>query len=130
MSYLAVGALGLSLVAGSPLYQQSGTGFVVAGEAARSCGQYIQAVKAEAAARPPNPVPGMRYTALYVIFVGVTDGFLTGVNYVDRERSQLGQLSDAHSRMTWLANYCEAHPSAEFIEALQYLRLELIKKGT
>jgi hypothetical protein len=130
MSYLAVGALGLSLAAGAPLYQQSGSGFVVAGEAARSCGQYIQAVKAEEEARPPNPTPGMRYTALYVIFVGVTDGFLTGVNYVDREGPQLGQLSDAHSRMTWLANYCEAHPTAGFIEALQYLRLELIKKGT
>ena len=130
MSYLTVGALGMSLIAGSPLYQQTGTGFVVAGEAARSCGQYIQAAKAEEAARPKDPVPGMRYTALYVIFVGVTDGFLTGINYVDREHSQLGQLSDAHSRMAWLENYCEAHPSAEFIEALQYLRLELIKKGT
>lgn len=130
MSYLTVGALGMSLLAGSPLYQKAATGFVVDGEAARSCNQYLEAVKAEDAARPPDADPGKRYTALYVIFVGVTDGFLTGVNYIDRERSQLGQQSDAHSRMTWLAGYCEAHPQAPFVEALQYLRLELIKKGT
>jgi hypothetical protein len=130
MSYLAVGVLGMSLLAGSPMYHQAASGFVVDGEAARTCGQYLDAVKAEDAARPPDADPGKRYTALYVIFVGVTDGFLTGVNYIDRDRSQLGQNSDAHSRMTWLADYCQTHPSAPFIEALQYLRLELIKKGT
>jgi hypothetical protein len=130
MSYLAVGALGMSLLAGSPMYRQAASGFVVDGEASRSCGQYLEAVKAEDAARPPDADPGKRYTALYVIFVGVTDGFLTGVNYVDRQGSQLGQSSDAQSRMAWLADYCQAHPQAPFIEALQYLRLELIKKGT
>jgi len=120
----------MSLFAGSSLYEHANSGFVVAGEAGRSCGQYIQAADAERAARPADAVPGMRYTALYVIFVGVTDGFLTGVNYIDRERSQLGKLSDAHSRMTWLEDYCKTHPAASFIEALQYLRIELMKGGT
>ena len=130
MSFLTIGALGMSLFAGSSLYEHANSGFVVAGEAGRSCGQYIQAADAERAARPADAVPGMRYTALYVIFVGVTDGFLTGVNYIDRERSQLGKLSDAHSRMTWLEDYCKTHPAASFIEALQYLRIELMKGGT
>jgi hypothetical protein len=130
MSYLAVGALGVSLLAGTPMIAKTNTGFVVAGEASRSCRQYLQAAEAERAARPPDPTPGMRYTSLYVIFVGVTDGFLTGVNYVDQQRPQLGSASDADSRMTWLENYCKDHPGAGFIEALQYLRLELIKNGT
>jgi len=112
------------------MYQPASSGFVVAGEAGRSCSQYLQAVDAERAARPADAAPGVRYTALYVIFVGVTDGFLTGVNYVDRERQQLARLSEAHSRMTWLENYCKDHPTASFIEALQFLRLELIKDGT
>jgi hypothetical protein len=112
------------------MYEHTSSGFVVAGEAGRSCKQYLEAVGAERAARPPDASPGVRYTALYVIFVGVTDGFLTGINYVDRQRPQLGQLSDAPSRMVWLEDYCKSHPSANFIEALQYLRLELIKDGT
>jgi hypothetical protein len=112
------------------MFEKAGASFVVAGEASRSCQQYLQAAEAERAARPPDATPGMRYTSLYVIFVGVTDGFLTGINYVDQDRPQLGALSDAHSRMTWLENYCKAHQSAPFVEALQYLRLELIKNGT
>jgi hypothetical protein len=129
MSFQIVGGLLLGLVAGSPLYEQS-SGFVVTGEAARSCSEYVQSANAERAARPPDATPGVRYTALYVIFVAVTDGFLTGINYVDRERPQLGTLSDAPSRMTWLENYCKTNPSARFVEALEYLRLELIKQGT
>jgi hypothetical protein len=130
MSYLTLGALGISLLAVPQLYHHTGSGFLVTGEAGRSCGQYLEAANAERAARPPNPVPGMRYTAQYVIFVGVTDGFLTGINYVDQERPQLGTLSDANTRMAWLENYCKAHSSAGFVEALQYLRLELIQHGT
>jgi len=130
MSFPVVGALVVSLLTGSPLYQQTSTEFVVAGEASRSCGEYVQAVKAERAARPPDAVPGVRYTALYAVFVAVTDGFLTGINYVDREQTQLGKVSDAQTRMTWLENYCKTNPSAAFVEGLQYLRLELIKKGT
>jgi hypothetical protein len=130
MSYLVVGAVVVSLFAGSLGYERTSSEFVVAGEASRSCGEYIEAIKAERTARPPDAVPGMRYTALYAIFVAVTDGFLTGINYVDRERAQLGKVSDAHSRMTWLEGYCKTNPSAGFIEALQFLRIELIKKGT
>jgi hypothetical protein len=134
MSYPVVGALVVSLFANSPLYsplaKQTGAEFVVNGEASRSCGEYIQALNAERAARPPDAVPGVRYTALYAVFVAVTDGFLTGVNYVDREQPQLGKLSDAQSRMTWLENYCKANPSARFVDGLEYLRLELIKNGT
>jgi hypothetical protein len=130
MSFLTAGALGLSLLAGSPLYQPAAGGFLVDGEAARSCTQYLQAVDAERAARPPDADPAKRYTAQYVIFIGVTDGFLTGINYVDRGHPQLGSLFDAHSRMVWLENYCKNNPSAGFIEALQYLRLELIANGT
>ena len=130
MSYSVVGTLVLSLLAGSPGYERSSADFLVAGEASRSCGEYIQAIKAERTARPPDAVPGMRYTALYAVFVAVTDGFLTGINYVDRERTQLGRVSDAQSRMTWLEDYCKTNPSVGFVQALEYLRIELIKNGT
>jgi hypothetical protein len=130
MSYPVVGALVVALFAGNPYYQQTSTEFVVAGDASRSCGEYIQAIKAERSARPRDAAAGIRYTALYAVFVAVTDGFLTGINYVDRERAQLGKASDAQSRMAWLEGYCKTNPSAGFIEALEYLRIELIKNGT
>jgi hypothetical protein len=134
MSYPMVGAMIASLFAYSPLYsplaKQTGAEFVVNGEASRSCGEYIQALNAERNARPPDALPGVRYTALFAVFVAVTDGFLTGVNYVDREQPQLGKYSDAQSRMVWLENYCKTNPSARFVDGLEYLRLELIKNGT
>jgi hypothetical protein len=134
MSFPVVGAFVAALFMNSPLYsplyKQAGAEFVVNGEASRSCGEYIQALNAERTARPPDASPGVRYTAMYAVFVAVTDGFLTGVNYVDREQAQLGKLSDAQSRMTWLENYCKANPSAKFVEGLEFLRLELIKNGT
>ncbi len=129
MSYPIVGAMVFSILAGSPLYEPATSEFVVAGEASRSCHEYVQAIKAERAARPPDAVPDRRYTALFAVFVAVTDGFLTGVNYVAQEQPQLGKVSDAKSRMAWLENYCETNPSATFVEALQYLRLDLMKKG-
>jgi len=130
MSYPIVGAVLLGLLTGSPPYERTSAEFVVAGEASRSCGEYIKAIDAERAAQPPNPIAGMRYTALYAVFVAVTDGFLTGINYVDRDRSQVGRVSDAPARMTWLEGYCKANPSVGFIQALEYLRIELIKQGT
>ena len=130
MSYPVVVGLVFTLVTGSPFYEHTGTGFVVNGDASRSCGEYIQAVKAERTARPADALAGMRYTALYAVFIAVTDGFLTGINYIDRDRSQLGRVSDAQSRMRWLEDYCKTNPSAGFIEALQNLRIELIEKGS
>lgn len=130
MSFPVVGAFVFSLLTGAQLFERTSTEFVVAGEAARSCGEYVKAVQAERMARPPDAPPGVRYTALYAVFAAVTDGFLTGINYVDREQPQLGKVSDAPSRMTWLEGYCETHPTAGFVEALQYLRIELIKQGT
>jgi len=139
MSNPVAGVLVAALFSASPMtpppmqpsgIQLSGAEFVVAGEASRSCGEYIQAIKAEQAAQPPDAVPGIRYTALYAVFAAVTDGFLTGINYVDRDSTQLGQASDAQTRMTWLEGYCKTNPKAAFVEALEYLRIELIKKGT
>ena len=121
MSYPIVGAMVFSILTGSQLFEPVSSEFVVNGEASRSCREYVQAIKAERAARPPDAVPDRRYTALYAVFVAVTDGFLTGVNYVDRDQPQLGKVSDAKSRMAWLENYCETNPSATFVEALQYL---------
>jgi hypothetical protein len=130
MSYSLVGGLVFALVTGSPLYEHTGTAIVVNGDASRSCREYIQAVKAERMTRPADASPGIRYTALYAVFIAVTDGFLTGINYIDHDRSQLGKISDAESRMTWLEGYCKTNPSAGFFEALQYLRIELIEKGS
>jgi len=135
MSYPVAGLVVAALFTASPLpapgpkVQPASTEFLVAGEASRSCGEYIQAIEAEHAARPPDAVPGIRYTALYAVFAAVTDGFLTGANYVDRDRAQLGRASDAKTRMTWLQGYCQTNPRAPFVEALEYLRIELIKKG-
>ena len=130
MSYPVIGAAVFSLLMGTPMFERTSTEFVVVGDAGRSCGEYIQAVKAETRARPATPAPGMRYTALYAVFIAVTDGFVTGLNYVDRDRPQLAKIADEQTRMTWLEGYCETNRSVPFIEALQYLRLEMIKKGT
>ena len=79
-----------------------------------SCDQYLQAVEGEKKARPLNPDPDRTYSEEYSAFVGFADGFLTGANFADATRRDVGKGTDRAGRMVWLENTCRANPTSSF----------------
>ena len=90
------------------------------------CGDFLQAMDGERAARiqnpPPRDLPGYTssFTEDYRSFVYFADGFLTGANYVSEV--SVGAHTAPWSRALWLENYCRGHPLADFTAAVIELK--------
>jgi hypothetical protein len=92
------------------------------GEANQSCGEFVQAIEAEKKARRPTALPTQIFDRAFLVFVGVTDGYLTSANMSDPANRTVGGHSEIWGRMTWLENYCRDNPLVGFPNALLHVR--------
>lgn len=84
-----------------------------------SCGRFIQERERRAGAHGPYDATFRQWLL----------GFITALNWMDPDRRDLLEGSDAEGAMLWVENYCRAKPLDTFLDAALALRQELGNKA-
>jgi hypothetical protein len=112
------------------------TPIFIYGRGQDSCEQFMQAAGNEHKARPPNAEVNVIYTPYYAAYQDYAQGFLSGANWVwglqgNDKNARIGPNGPKDyftDEMTWLENYCRAHPLDGYGGALIHLRNALAAK--
>jgi hypothetical protein len=102
------------------------------GAGGKSCGEFLQAVKAEKAI--PHTDPNSVSTFQYLDFLGYVFGFLSGANWMATvlRQDKYAVGSSIHDQfvgeMAWLQNYCRQNPHDLFVMAMDKLTRTLIAR--
>lgn len=115
-----LGIAGLSVIvlvcrAGAADAQERAAGVATWGIGQISCGRFITERERRAGAHGPYDATFRQWLL----------GFITALNWMDPNRQDLLEGSDAEGAMLWVENYCRTHPLDTFFDAALALRQEL-----
>ena len=105
--------------------------FTTFGMGLKSCREFLQAADDERNLKPLDSSPNAHYSDAYIAFDQYAQGFLSAENLTRAANNQMqvNVNDDFTGELTWLENYCRAHPQDNYGTAVINLMTALTQKG-
>ena len=102
---------------------------IVLGAGQTKCIEFVVEAEKERSVMPSSAGPNTLARTPYALFIGWSEGFISGFNDTRPGISLVGKGSSMKARSQWLENYCRQHPLDSFILANESLVAVLLGEG-